>query len=244
MITIRRAKDRLHELSRNRELWHTFHRGSLPDPLGDGFGSLQALDESRLSPGAGIPPRAEDDADVVTYVREGALALADGSGRSDLIRAGEFQCMTSGHGGRHTHTNTSAAEWAHVFQLTLRPSKGGLDQSHEQKRFSTAERRGLWCVVASPDGRRGSLRVHQDTVVYSAILDRGQHLVHELTHGRSVWLHLVQGEAMVSGVSLTTGDGAGVATEPAVSLTARESTEALLLDLSGPTSAAARRRGR
>ena len=96
---------------------------------------------------------------------------------------------------------------------------------------SAAQRRGGLCVVASSDARRGSLRIHQDALVFSALLDPGQHVVHELSQGRSAWLHLVQGEVALGDLILTTGDGAGVSAAPAVSFTAREPTEVLMLDV-------------
>jgi len=95
---------------------------------------------------------------------------------------------------------------------------------------------GWLCVVASPDARSGSLRLRQDALLYSAMLDPGDHVVHELSQGRSTWLHLVEGEASFRDIVLSTGDGAGVTAEHAVSLTAREETEILLLDLGEPTS--------
>jgi hypothetical protein len=97
-----------------------------------------------------------------------------------------------------------------------------------------AERRGLLCVVASPDGRTGSLHVHQDIRIYSTLLDAGQHVVHELRPGRGAWLHVVSGEATLGDLVLGTGDGVGLSGEPAVSFTAREATEILLVDLPAP----------
>ncbi len=230
MITLRRANERYHDRRRKREVWHTFHMDRA-DALAGSFGTLEVLDEDRLPPGAGIPRHPHGDAEIVTYVREGALAHEDSMGRSGVIHAGEFQRMTAGRGIRHSETNASRADWAHVFQIWLRPSEAGLEPGHEQKRFSAAERRGGLCVVASPDARRGSLRVQQDALVYSAMLDPGQHVIHELSQGRSAWLHLVQGEVTLGDTVLTTGDGAGVTGEPAVSLTAREETEILLVDI-------------
>jgi hypothetical protein len=139
--------------------------------------------------------------------------------------------MTAGRGIRHSETNASRTDSAHVFQIWLRPSEAGLPPSHEQKRFSAAERRGVLCVVASPDGRRGSLRIHQDALMCSALLDPGQHVVHELSYGRSAWLHVVRGEVTLGDTVLAAGDGAGVSAERAVSLTAREESEILLFDL-------------
>jgi redox-sensitive bicupin YhaK (pirin superfamily) len=127
--------------------------------------------------------------------------------------------------------NASRTEWAQVFQIGLRPWQRGLESGYEQKRFSAAERRDGLCVVASPDGRKGSLRIHQDALVYSAMLDPGQHVVHELSPGRKAWLHVVQGEITLGDLVLTTGDGAGLTDERAVSLTAQAKTEILLLDV-------------
>ena len=231
MITLRRARERQHHRRFKQEAWHTFDPRGRADPFADGFGALEVLKEDRLPPGAGGPPHSHHDAELVTYVHEGALAYEDSVGRSGVIHAGEFQRMTAGRGIRHSETNASRADWAHVFRIGLCPAEAGLEPSQEQKRFSAAERRGVLCVVASPDARRGSLRIHQDALMYSAMLDPGQHVVHELAQGRGAWLHLVQGEVTLGDFVLTTGDGAGVTAERAVSLTAREDTEILLLDL-------------
>jgi len=231
MITLRRDRERHHDRRRKQEAWFTFYSKDRADPLADGFGPLEVLDEDRLAPGAGVPRRPLHDAEIVIYVREGALAYEDSTGLSGVIPAGEFHRMTAGRGIRHSERNASRTDWAHVFQLWLRPSEAGLEPGHEQRRFSAAQRRGGLCVVASPDARKGSLRIHQDALMYSAMLDPGLHVVHELSQGRSAWLHLVHGEVTLGDIVLTTGDGAGLTSERAVSLTAREETEILLLDV-------------
>lgn len=231
MITLRRAKERYHDRRRKQEVWLTFHPQARADPLADGFGALEIFDEDRLAPGGYLAPHPHHEADIVTYVREGALAYEDATGRSGVIHAGEFQRTTVGRGSRQSETNASRTECAHVFQIWLRPAQAGLDPGHEQKRFSAADRRGALCVVASPDARRGSLRVHEDALLYSAMLAPGKHVVHELGLGRRAWLHLVEGEATLGDVVMSTGDGAGVTAERAVSLTARVETEILLVDL-------------
>ena len=233
MITLRRAKECHHDRRRKQDVWLTFYPQDRTDPLADGFGTLEILKEDRLPPGAGVPLHSHHDGEIVTYVREGALAYEDSMGRSGVIHAGEFQRMTAGRDIRHSETNASRTDWAHVFQIWLRPAEAGLEPRHEQKRFSAAERRGVLCVVASPDARRGSLRLQQDALIYSAMLDPGQHVVHELAPQRIAWLHIVSGEAGLQRLVLAAGDGVGIATERAVSLTAREATEILLIDLGG-----------
>jgi redox-sensitive bicupin YhaK (pirin superfamily) len=155
-------------------------------------------------------------------------------GHSGVIHAGEFQRMCAVPGARHSETNASRSDWAHVFQVRLHRSEPALEPGREQRRFSAGDRRGGLCIIASPDARRGSLRLDQDTRMYSALLDPGQHIVHELAAERAAWLHLVQGEVTLGDLVLTSGDGAGVTTERAVSLTAREDSEILMFDVAGP----------
>jgi quercetin 2,3-dioxygenase len=235
LITPRRANERLHDRRGKREAWFTFHAGDRADSLGQALGSLEILSEGRLPPGARVPRYPRREAEIVTYVREGTLAYEDSKGHSVVISAGEFQRMTPGRGIRCNETNASRTDWAHVFQIGLCSGPAGFEPGHEQKRFSSAERRGVLCVVASPDSRKGSLRVHQDARMYSALLDPGQHLVHELSQGRTAWLHVVHGEVTLGGVVLTTGDGASITAERAVSITAQEESEVLLVDLGGPS---------
>ena len=231
MITLRRAGARRHDRRREQQVWLTFDAQDRTDPLADGFGALEGLDEDRLSPGAELPRRTRRDAEIITYVCRGALACDGSTGRSGVLQAGEFQRTTPGLDVRHAETNASRTDWAHVFRLWLRPFEAQLDPGREQKRFSTAERRNGLYVVASPDARRGSLHLHQDAVVYSALLGPGSHVVHALGEGRGAWLHLVEGELTLGSVILVSGDGAGLTAERVVSFTAREETEILLVDL-------------
>lgn len=230
MIVLRRGSERLHVRRSKQEVWRTFDPQNRADPLADGFGALSALDEIRLSPGAGVTLGPDQEAELITYVLEGALAQGDSTGRSDVIRVDEFQRMTTGR-VRHTERNASQRAAAHVFRLSLHPAEAELDCTSEHTLFPVAERRGSLRIVASRDGRRGSLRLDQDALVYSAILEVGLHLVHELKPGHRAWLHIVRGEAAVGDHVLFGGDGAGVTDEPAVSFTARENSEILLIDL-------------
>lgn len=215
MITLRRAEERC------------------TGPFPQDFGPLVRLRDERLEPGRWMPRPARGDVEIVTYVREGGLAYDDSAGRSGVILAGELHRSSTGRGARRSERNLSRTEAAHVIQIALSGSEVRATPL-EQRRFSRAERRDGLCIVASPDARRGSSRVYQDVRVYSALLEPGQHVVHELAEGRSAWLHLLEGEATLSDLVACAGDGVGVTIERCVSLTAREPTELLLLDLGAP----------
>jgi redox-sensitive bicupin YhaK (pirin superfamily) len=234
MITVRRDTERHHIERIKHDRWLTFNALDRADPLADGFGSLQVLTESRLAPGAEGALSPNHDAEIITYVLEGTLAHEDSHGGSGVILAGEFQRWTAGRGVRRSEANALRTDPVHAFHIWLRASQTGRQQGQEQKRFSTAERRGVLRVVAAGDARGGSLRVCQDARVYSALLEPGQHVVHELTPDGCAWLHVVRGESTLDDVVLSAGDGAGVEAARAMSITARQDSELLLIDMAGP----------
>ncbi len=231
MITLTRANERRRARHDGHDTWVTSCARGSTNPETDDFGMLEALSEDHLSPGASIRRQLHRDAELVTYVLAGALATRGLDCSSSLLSAGGFQYISAGRGIRHSETNASRSAPAHLFHLAIRPSPAEPKPSRDQKWFSAAERRGRLCTVASRDGRRGSLRIHQDATVYSAILESGTHIVHELLERRRAWLHVVTGELSLGNLLLTTGDGAGVTAEHAISFTACEETEVLLVDL-------------
>jgi len=240
MITLRRANKRHLDQYRKQEVRFTFNRQGQANTNDDCFGALENLSDSSLPPAGVSLVRPSQGAETVTYIYRGALAQEDSTGSLGVVRAGEFQRMTIGPGILHKETNASRTDWAQFFRISLRDSEVVPDRAPEQMRFAAAERRNVLCVVASPDGRQGSLRIRQDALVCSSVLDPGHHLVHQLSPGRCAWLHVICGEATSHDVILNRGDGVGVTTERSLSLTARESTEILLIDIgkTGPRRAA------
>ncbi len=237
MITVRRAKDRRHVKRDDQDLWLTFDAEDPQDPFAHGFGALEILSETQLPPDAIVPLHPRDDAEIITYVAEGALSYENAINGAGVIEAGEFQRVTAGRKAGHSEASRPRTGGAHIFQLWLRPAESQLEPGHEKRRFSAAQRRGFLCLIASPDGRHGTLHVHQDAFLYAAAVDRGYHLVHELAPGRSAWLHIVRGSVDCGGVRLGGGDGAAITAVHTVSFTAQEETEILLLDLRDKTAA-------
>jgi quercetin 2,3-dioxygenase len=231
MLTLRRALERQHHRTRKQESWLTFDPQNRTDPLAKGLGALERLNEIHLAPGTSVPRNTRRDGEVLTYVHQGVLSYEDSTSHLEVLQAGEFHRVTSGSSLDQAKMNASRSAWAHFYQLWLHPSLAEFASEHVQRRFSAAERRGRLCVVASPDGHQDSLLIHEDALICSALLDPGQHVIRELTHGRGAWLHVVQGAVTLGDTILTTGDGAGITGERAVSITARESSEVLLVDL-------------
>jgi hypothetical protein len=234
MIILRSNSQRRRIQRGKQEIWLTFPRQEPTSPVADAFGVLIAFDEMRLPSGEVSALDTFRETELVTYVYRGEITQENSTGNSGVVHTGEFQRMIIGRGVRFKEINPSPNHYAHIFRICLRPSEAGLDSAHEQMRFPAAERHNRLCVIASPDGRKKSLRILQDALIYSSILDPGHHIVHELLPGRSAWLHVIQGEAVLQNIILGKGDGVGVASEPSVSITAQESAEILLADLGPP----------
>lgn len=230
MITLRTSLQRRHD-SRREQLWQTFDSEDRADALADGFATLAMLNEDHLAPRTRTARHPECDAEIITYVRAGAVAFEDSAGRSGKIGAGEFHRTETVGGVAQGPWNASYKERAHVFHLWFRLKPRELRSGDEQRRFSAEDRRRGLCTIASQDGGHGSLRLHQDASIMSALLEPGQTVTHQLAPGRRAWLHIVDGAGSLGPHAMSIGDGAGITDEKALSFTARDQAEVLLIEL-------------
>jgi len=209
----------------------TFDPERPTDSLYMGFRALESLNEEGLAPGTMYVLQPSRDIEVLTYVREGTVTQMDCWGRTQVLEVGE--CGRSGvrSGRKHRAANKSFTQHAHAFQCIVASERGSPKPRSEQRRFPVAERRGILRLMASSDGKDGSLRMDRDIRIYSSVMEIGHHLIHELAPGRGAWLHVVKGRIQLFDHALRSGDGASFVEEPAVSWTAQESSEILLFDL-------------
>ncbi len=68
--------------------------------------------------------------------------------------------MTAGTGVRHSEYNASKTEPVHLLQIWIEPARTGLPPGYEQKTFSDADKRGRLRLIASSDGRDGSVTIN------------------------------------------------------------------------------------
>ena len=211
---------------------HSFSFGHYYDPKHMGFGPLRVINEDRVRPGAGFDTHGHRDMEIISYVLEGALAHQDSIGTGSVIRPGDVQRMSAGSGIRHSEYNDSRDEPVHFLQIWLLPDEEGLTPSYEQKSFADDEKRGRLRLVASRDGRDGSVRIHQDADLYASLLDKDEAVSHALAAGRRGWIQVVRGGVEVNGQSLRAGDGAAASDLPTLEVKATvDGSEFLLFDL-------------
>jgi redox-sensitive bicupin YhaK (pirin superfamily) len=231
MIRVRKASERGHFDHGWLDTYHTFSFARYYDPRQMGFRALRVINEDRVAPGRGFGTHPHEDMEIVTYVLDGALAHRDSLGTGSTIRPGELQRMTAGTGITHSEFNPSPAEPVHLYQIWLLPEREGLEPSYEQKDFPEGERHNRLRLVASPDGRDGSLTIRQDARLYLATLDADREVSHNVTPGRHAWAQVLRGGVELNGHTLSAGDGAAVSDESGLTIRADGPSEVLLFDL-------------
>ena len=231
MIVKRPAAERGHFNHGWLDTSHTFSFAGYHDPEHMGFRTLRVINEDRVQGGKGFGNHSHSDMEIVTYVLEGALAHSDSMGNRSTIVPGDVQRMTAGTGVTHSEFNPRPQEPVHFLQIWILPDRRGLAPGYEQKAIPEAEERGALRLVASRDGRDGSVTIHQDVDLYASRLLPGERVKHAVASGRHAWLQVVTGRIELNGTALGAGDGAAVSRESALEMVAVEPAHFLLFDL-------------
>jgi redox-sensitive bicupin YhaK (pirin superfamily) len=230
-LQIRRATDR------GRTDWgwldsrHTFSFGDYHDAAHMGFRSLRVINDDRVKAGAGFGTHGHRDMEILSYVLEGGLEHKDSMGTGSVIRPGEIQMMRAGTGVTHSEFNASKTDPVHFLQIWIVPDRAGLRPAYGQQAVDKDKARRGFALLASRDGRDGSLQVHQDVDLWLAVMEPGERREWALRPGRHAWLHVARGSVALDGTSLAEGDGAAVSRAATISLVADQAAELLLFDL-------------
>lgn len=234
MISIRNSQER----GRADHGWllsyHTFSFADYYDVQEMGWGTLRVINEDRVQPGQGFGTHSHRDMEIISYVLQGQLEHKDSMGNGAVIQAGDVQRMSAGTGVRHSEFNPSPDEVVHFLQIWILPESLGITPGYEQKRFPEADKRGTMRLVASRDGRQGSVTIHQSVDLFDSLLSKGDTLSHRLDVSHLAYLHLINGGIELNGLSLQTGDGAKIESEQVLDITASEDSELLLFDMVTP----------
>ncbi len=231
MLHIRKADERGHADHGWINTWHTFSFADYHDPKYMGFRALRVINEDRVQPGEGFGTHPHRDMEIISYVIGGALEHKDSMGNGTVIRPGDVQRMSAGSGITHSEFNHSSDVPVHFLQIWIFPDPKGLEPGYEQKFFSDEEKCGRLRLVASRDGRDGSLTIHQDISLYDALLEEGVEIDYPVPAGRYVWLQVVCGAINVNEVRLGQGDGAAISDEALLKIIAKKDSQFLLFNL-------------
>jgi len=231
MIAIRKANERGHADHGWLDTHFTFSFADYYDPKHIQFRTLRVMNDDRVAGGGGFPMHPHRDMEIVTYVLEGALEHRDSMGNGSVIRPGDVQYMSAGTGVTHSEFNASKKDPVHLYQIWMFPDKAGHKPAYDQKTFDAAEKRGRLRLVASSDGRGGSVKIRQDNELYATILCANESVRHELKANRHAYVQVARGSVTLNGRPLGEGDGAAVSEEKSLELTGVKDAEVLLFDL-------------
>ena len=188
---------------------HTFSFGHYHDPQWMGFGPLRVINEDRVAPGGGFAPHRHANMEILSYVLAGALAHQDSSGGGGVLKPGELQWMSAGHGVEHSEFNASKTQPVHFLQIWIQPDRVNAPPAYAQQAFDPAARHGRWATLASPDGGDGSIAIRQQAWLRGVRLGDGESVAVALDPSRRYWLHVAQGEVAIDGRTLAAGDALG-----------------------------------
>jgi quercetin 2,3-dioxygenase len=231
MIRILKNKERGHANHSWLDSRFTFSFADYFDPEHVQFRTLRVMNDDRIAGGGGFPTHPHRDMEIVTYVLDGALAHKDSMGNGSVIRPGDVQYMSAGTGVAHSEFNASDKQPVHMYQIWMFPDKKNYTPRYDQKHFADAEKRGKLRLVASPDGREGSVQIRQDNDLYATVLGEGQSVQHQIKPDRHAYVQVARGSITLNGKPLETGDGAAISDEKSLQLTGVNDAEVLVFDL-------------
>jgi len=231
MKTIRRANERGHAEHGWLDTYHTFSFADYHDPRWMGLRSLRVINDDLVMPGQGFGTHPHRDMEIITYILSGALQHRDSMGHQAVLKPGDVQRISAGAGIEHSEFNYSPVEPVHLLQIWIKPERQGVKPDYAERSFGNGHTKQGLTLVASHDGRDGSVSIHQDVDLWLARLGEGAIVKHALKPNRHAWVQVAEGEVTLNGRTLRAGDGAALSEESTLTLTAKAPAQALMFDL-------------
>ncbi len=210
---------------------HSFSFADYFDLEHMGFGPLRVINEDQVHAGRGFGTHSHSDMEIISYVLDGTLEHKDSMGNGSVLRYGDVQRMSAGTGVTHSEYNHSRTDPVHFLQIWIQPNAKGIAPGYEEKHFNPESKHGQMRLIASSDGRDGSVLIHQDASIYASILDSADRIGFPLAPGRAAYVHLVRGKLTANGVPLAAGDALKITDETIVTLEQADNAEVLVFDL-------------
>ncbi|MFS2123607.1 pirin family protein [Pseudomonas sp. Pseusp97] len=209
---------------------HHFSFAEYYDPERMDWGNLRVWNDDEIAAGTGFPPHPHREMEIITYVRQGAITHQDSLGNKGRTEAGDVQVMSAGSGIVHSEYNLEK-DVTKIFQIWIIPSVRGGTPSWGAKPFPKGDRAGRFVTLASGyENDADALRIRAEGRLVAATLKAGQTAEYELG-GRRGYLVPAMGKVEVNGIELLARDGAAIADEAVVKVTALEDSEVILVDV-------------
>ena len=210
---------------------HHFSFANYYDPKRESWGNLRVWNDDTIAPQSGFPPHPHRDMEIITYVREGAITHQDNLGNLGRTEAGDVQVMSAGTGIAHAEYNREDVT-TKIFQIWIQPTSRGEKPSWGARPFPKGDRAGQFVVLASGYEEDGdALRIRTDGRVVAATLKAGESADYPLGKDRRGYLVPATGAVEIDGVRVNARDGAAIADQDVLRVTALEDSELVLVDV-------------
>jgi redox-sensitive bicupin YhaK (pirin superfamily) len=232
MLLLRKSADRGYADHGWLKSFHSFSFAGYHDPQFMGWGNLRVINEDRIAAGMGFGKHSHRNMEIISYVLSGELAHEDSMGNIEGIPPGDIQRMSAGSGVTHSEFNHAKDQTTHFLQIWIEPNFLEIEPSYEQKTIPLSDKQGKLCLVASPDGAEGSVKIFADAKIYAGLFDGQQFAQLQLDPKRKAYVHLIQGSLDINSQTLEGGDALLIEAESQLAISHGKSAEVLVFDLS------------
>ena len=232
MMQLRKSQERGYADHGWLKSFHSFSFAEYHDPQFMGWGNLRVINEDQVAAGMGFGKHGHRNMEIISYVLSGELAHQDSMGNVKSIPPGDVQRMSAGSGVMHSEFNHAKNETTHLLQIWIEPNVLEIEPSYEQKTIPLTDKQGKLCLVASPNGKDGSVSISADAKVYAGLFDGSQSAKMQLDPKRKAYVHLIKGSLTVNGQKLAGGDALLIENESVLEMQDGVDAEVLFFDLS------------
>lgn len=215
---------------------HHFSFAGYHDPARVQWGPIRVWNDDTIAPGTGFPTHPHQDMEIITYVRKGAITHTDSMGNKGRTQAGDVQVMSAGSGVRHSEYNLEDSA-TQIFQIWILPTERGGEPSWGARAFPKGERAGQFVTLASGNAPAGGndseapLPIRTDARVLGATIKAGTSVTYDIASlRRHLYLVPATGKVAVNGVEAKARDGVAITRAEAITITAIEDSEIVLVD--------------
>lgn len=209
---------------------YSFSFADYYDPMKRGFGALRVINDDWIAPQSGFGEHHHANMEIITIPYIGRLSHRDSTGGEGSIGAGEVQVMSAGTGVTHSEYNHDDKP-IELFQIWIEPKIQGIAPHYDQKPFNFDPAQNKMVLVVSPDGRDGSLTIHQNALIFRGVYQEAKKEGYQITLGNGIYLIMRAGEVQAGEHTLHKGDALSVSKETFLELDIFPGSDFVILEI-------------